>query len=154
MKSKKLLIFLSLFAIIGLSATIYFNRHSIFPSDEMILLRQIEAELNLPKTDERYEVDKGRYKSWKGTWYYDRHISFNYSDPRVVEILREKLLANAWVEDSTDTYNTEDYTHFSFTKNENDTLTCIDGLSMVTDEGETEVYFALRASGELGCTPE
>ncbi|QQS19756.1 hypothetical protein IPL85_05835 [Candidatus Saccharibacteria bacterium] len=152
MNRKRLTVLLSVVAILGIAWTVYYNRHALFPSEQMIALRQLESGLDLPKPQYRAEADTGRYQDYKGAWHYERHIALNFSDPTVVSTLRERLLENSWVEypvnisDSTETY-------FKFRKGEGDKLMCIRGSITSDNTDGTPVYVSLDASGELGCEP-
>ena len=129
--------------------TIFLNRHTIFPSQQMKDLRQLEARLDLPKSQYRYEDDQGLYKDLKGAQHYGRHIALSYEDTSVFDTLKAKLTSDSWQEQAISFVGADN--HFSFTKGTSTAKQCVNGYTHPKDSDGMTLYASLEAAGEYSC---
>jgi len=66
------------------------------PSDEMRVLRTVEATLGLPEPYQRTETDRGCYRDWKGADQCSRHIFFFYETDEYWPALAGRLASAGW----------------------------------------------------------
>lgn len=135
--------------IVGL--IIFLNRHTLFPSQQMKDLRQLEARLDLPKSQYRYEDDQGLYKDLKGARHYGRHITLDYADTSVFDTLKAKLISDSWQEQAISFVGADN--HFSFTKGTGVAMQCVSGYTHPKDSDGMTLYVSLEAAGEYSCNP-
>lgn len=129
----------------------YFVSKSYFPTTQMRTLRQTEAQLQLPKPDERREVDKGEYTDTKGAVHFDRYIALTYYDTNKYIELSNALVRNGWTAGpSMDLSATQQ--SFSYTKGVGEEQQCVTGFVQGRN-GDQMVYAKLESFGNYSCRP-
>ena len=151
MRPKQLIYLFVAVILLGAGWTIYSKRHTFFPSQQMIQLRQLEASLDLPKPKYRSEEDLGLNRDSKGSLHYDRHIALSYEDESILNMIRSKLLKDSWQEKSVDSIGSNNY--FLFMKGDGDAMQCVGGYTGPQDSDGITLYVSLEASGEYSCNP-
>ena len=131
----------------------YSSHTTLFPSQQMQELRQLEAKLDLPRPDYRSEDDTGAHADGKGVARYNRSIALEYKDRSVLNILRAKLLEDSWREDTSRGGSSHadvggPDTYFFFTKGSGSTLQCVGGFTWSKDYGHSRLDAGLYISLE------
>lgn len=148
---RKYLVIIIVVVLFGAGVALYSKRQTLFPSQQMKALRQLEAHLNLPKPTYRGEEDLGYNKDSKGALHYSRHIALSYEDVAVLNSMRTKLGDDSWQEQPVNTIGSNEY--FSFKKGTGKATQCVNGYTQPKDTDGIALYISLQASGEYSCNP-
>lgn len=128
---------------------LYVNWSSLFPSEQMKALREVEIRLQLPASNFRAENDRGAYIDEQGKKRFERHISLNYEDTSVLRQLRENMADDGWKERMQSPF--DDYKYFSFVKGSGAQLQCVNGYTKPRDRNGITLHVSLVAGGEGEC---
>lgn len=146
------MIILSVALALTAAGLLYVNWSSLFPSEQMKALRDLEIRLQLPASNFRAENDRGAYTDEQGKKRFERHISLNYEDTSVLRQLRENMADDGWKERMQSPF--DDYKYFSFVKGSGAQLQCVNGYTKPRDRNGIMLHVSLVAGGEGECLDE